>query len=162
MRESKQKLTSGIEQAFYILVIGVLLGIAYNHFGPHGLSWSRSGQGLPVIRDSMEITLEEARSLYDKGAAVFVDARDPGSFRAGHIMGALNINSESLSSNLPFIKSLSGSGKIIITYCDGLECPLGRDLARSLRQQGLADVRVLAGGLSFWAQARHPVDGESR
>lgn len=162
MPRRNQKIITGMEQALYILILGLLLGITYNQFGPNGLSWSQAGQAAPVVRDSMEITLEEARALHGKGMAVFVDARDPGSFRNGHITGALNINSESLSSNFPLLRSLSNSGKIIITYCDGLECPLGRELARSLRQQGLNNVRVLARGLSFWAQARYPVDRESR
>jgi rhodanese-related sulfurtransferase len=146
-----------MEQALYILVLSLILGIVYNQFSPNRLSWS-SGQASPAIRDSMEITLEEARALHDKGKAVFLDARDPASFREGHITGALNINSDTVSANLDFLQSLSKSGKIIVTYCDGIECPLGSELARNLRQQGLRDVKVLAKGLSFWAEAKYPVD----
>jgi len=152
-----QKLKSGVEQAIYILILSLLLGITYNQLSPNRLSWS-AGQASPIIRDSMEITLEEARALQEKGAAVFLDARDPGSFREVHITGALNINSESVASNLEFLQSLSKSGKAIITYCDGIKCQLGSELARDLRNNGISNVKVLAKGLSFWAEAGYPVD----
>ncbi len=156
-----QKLKSGVEQAIYILILSLLLGVTYNQFSPNRLSWS-AGQDSPIIQDSMEITLEEARALQDKGKAVFLDARDPGSFREIHITGALNINSESVAYNLGFLQSLSKSGKTIVTYCDGIKCTLGSELARNLRNSGISDVKVLAKGLSFWAEASYPVDRATR
>lgn len=146
-----------MQQALYILVLGLILAVVYNQFSPNRLSWS-SGPAAPVIRDSLEITLEEARDLQVKGKAVFLDARDSASFRERHITGALNINSDMVTVNLEFLQSLSKSGKILVTYCDGAGCPLGGELARNLRQQGLGDVKVLAKGLSFWAEAKYPVD----
>lgn len=150
-----------MRQALCILVLGLVFGIAFNQFSPTGLSWSFR-KAAPVAGESTEITLEEARALHDRGEAVFLDARDPASFREAHIPGALNINSDNLSINLPFLQDLSKSGKAIITYCDGIDCPLGGELARNLRNQGIRDVKVLAKGLSFWAEAKYPVDRETR
>lgn len=149
-----------MEQAVFILALSLVLAIAYNQFSPNRLSWSVA-QAVPIIRDSMEITLEEARALHDKGKAVFLDARDPASFRERHITGALNIIPETVPSNLDLLQSLSKSGKMLITYCDGIECPLGSELARNLRQQGLSDVKVLAKGLSYWVEAKYPVDNRT-
>jgi len=149
-----------LEQAVFILALSLVLAIAYNQFSPNRLSWSVA-QAVPIIRDSMEITLEEARALHDKGKAVFLDARDPASFRERHITGALNIIPETVPSNLDLLQSLSKSGKMLITYCDGIECPLGSELARNLRQQGLNDVKVLAKGLSYWVEAKYPVDNRT-
>lgn len=152
-----EKLKSGFEQAIYILIISLLLGVAYNQLSPSRLSWS-AGQAVPIVQESMEITLEGAWSLYEKGAAVFLDARDPESFREAHIKGALNINPESVAFKMEFLQSLSKSGKIIIAYCDGITCPLGSELAWNLRNRGFREVKVLAKGLSFWAEAGYPVD----
>jgi rhodanese-related sulfurtransferase len=155
--ERNQKLISGMEQALYILILSLLLAVTYNQFSPNRLSWS-SGQVSPLMRNSMEITLAEARALQVNGKAVFLDARDPASFREGHITGALNINTDTAPANLELLQSLSKSGKILVAYCDGIGCPLGGELGRNLRQQGLSDVRVLEKGLSFWAEAKYPVD----
>lgn len=160
MSGRNQKVISALEQAVYILALSLVLAIAYNQFSPNRLSWSVA-QAVPIIRDSMEITLEEARALHDKGKAVFLDARDPASFRERHITGALNIIPETVPANLVLLQSLSKSGKMLITYCDGIECPLGSELARNLRQQGLSDVKVLAKGLSYWVEAKYPVDNRA-
>lgn len=160
MSGRNQKVISALEQAVFILALSLVLAIAYNQFSPNRLSWSVA-QAVPIIRDSMEITLEEARALHDKGKAVFLDARDPASFRERHITGALNIIPETVPSNLDLLQSLSKSGKMLITYCDGIECPLGSELARNLRQQGLSDVKVLAKGLSYWVEAKYPVDNRT-
>lgn len=149
------RISRGAFQAAAILAVSIALGAIFNHLGPFGISWS-SNRGLTVVADSGEISLAEARSLQDKGAAVFVDARDEASFRAGHIAGALNITAESVPLNIELLSSFAIAGTTIIVYCDGLNCQLGTQLARVLRQRGITNTRVLASGLSSWAAAKYP------
>lgn len=59
------------------------------------------------------ITVEDAKKEFDKGGAVFVDARPAGAYEVEHIKGAINITSETLDRN---INSLPKNKKIIV-YC---------------------------------------------
>ncbi len=59
------------------------------------------------------ISLNDAKAAYDQGTALFVDVRDPSSFAASHIPGAVNI---------PLADIESGNVDLnpdqwIITYC---------------------------------------------
>jgi 3-mercaptopyruvate sulfurtransferase SseA len=41
--------------------------------------------------DVLRISIEEAKQAFENGEAIFVDVRDPESFVAGHISGAVSI-----------------------------------------------------------------------
>jgi rhodanese-related sulfurtransferase len=108
------------------------------------------------------ISLQEAWSLYGKGRAFFVDARDPLSFRQGHIAGALNIPPGEAERYLEEVSILSRSGLVVIAYCDGVDCPLSPELARTFKKQGITAVKVFVDGWRLWLDAGHPIEGEGR
>ena len=58
------------------------------------------------------ITLDEAKAAFDKGTAIFIDARAAEAYKDGHIKGAISvpIGSTDDFSTLP-------KGKTIIVYC---------------------------------------------
>jgi rhodanese-related sulfurtransferase len=97
-----------------------------------------------------DLGVQEARSLLDSGRAVLVDVRDPAEFAAERIEGALNLPLAELTAakvaevaqgRLPIVMCKSGmrSGKA----CEVLSA--------------VPEMRVLAGGLSYWAVAGLPV-----
>lgn len=59
------------------------------------------------------ISLQDAKSAYDAGTAIFVDVRDEGSYRAAHIPGASNIPFNQLQDRLDELDP----DQWIITYC---------------------------------------------
>jgi hypothetical protein len=59
------------------------------------------------------VSLTEARTAYESGSAIFVDVRDEGSFKSGHIPGALSIP----LSALPQRENELDRSAWIITYC---------------------------------------------
>jgi 3-mercaptopyruvate sulfurtransferase SseA len=61
------------------------------------------------------ISLEGALSAYNAGAAIFVDVRDPGSYAASHIPGAINIPLSEFENNIA--KLDLDKEAWIITYC---------------------------------------------
>lgn len=109
-----------------------------------------------------EIPLQEARSPYQTGKALFLDARDPVSFYEGHIKGALSVPPGEAETHLKEIMAQAKSGRAIIAYCDGVDCPLSTELVRSLQQAGVASVRVLVDGWSRWHQAGFPTEKGGR
>lgn len=59
------------------------------------------------------VSLSDAKSAYDNNTAIFIDVRDSGSYKAGHIVNALNIPLTELEDRLAEIPR----DRWIITYC---------------------------------------------
>ncbi len=71
----------------------------------------------PAIPSSVEqvprVTVEEARAALSTGTAIFIDVRDPYSFNASHIPGAVNIPISALADHLDEFDPQQW----LITYC---------------------------------------------
>lgn len=101
--------------------------------------------------------LDRALELYLGGTAVFVDARMPDEFAAGHIPGAVNLPYDDLESHLDVLGFLPEDG-LVVTYCDGTECELSLELADELTAMGFNQVRVFFGGWEQWVEAGHDIE----
>lgn len=88
---------------------------------------------------------------------IFVDARDPLSYEEGHIAGALNIYPDEAALYADKLRTVIYQGVLIITYCDGPQCPLSKEIAYDLTRQGVGDAKVLVNGWSLWLKAGYPV-----
>ena len=83
--------------------------------------------------------------------AVVIDIRDAESFRAGHIINAIQASPDDLSQK----KMEKYKSKPVILVCaKGLQSPA---LATKLRTQGFEQPMVLAGGIAAWASANLPL-----
>jgi rhodanese-related sulfurtransferase len=96
--------------------------------------------------------------LYRQGKAVFLDARDPGSFDEGHIAGSLNVPPEEANAHREGVLAMANAGLEIIAYCDGIDCPLSTELARTFQRFGIPSVKVFVDGWSRWRNAGFPVE----
>jgi rhodanese-related sulfurtransferase len=105
----------------------------------------------------MALDLSQALELFEGGGAVFVDARIPDEFVAGHIPGAFNLPYDDLGSHLDVLNYLPDDS-LVITYCDGSECALSLELADELTAMGFGQVRVFFGGWEQWVEAGHPAE----
>ena len=65
--------------------------------------------------DVPRVPLEEALTAHTAGAAVFVDVRDPGSYAASHIPGAINIPLTEFENNIANVDLDKEAW--VITYC---------------------------------------------
>jgi rhodanese-related sulfurtransferase len=150
-----------IGQGIFLVCLSAILAVGFNAIRPGGLVWrsvwSPAALAAAQRQGLEEIALDEAWSQYQTGRAQFLDARDPVSFYEGHIKGALSIPPEEAGAHLREVRSFAKSGRVIIAYCDGVDCPLSTQLARSLQKDGVASVRVLVDGWSRWRQAGYPI-----
>lgn len=154
----RERLRVAFLQAFFILLICALTATVYNSLSSPGVSWVKVGQpDKPGENSSDVISLEKAHLLFDQGKALFLDARDEASFHEGHVKGALNIRTETISANLSILRSFSESDISLIAYCDGPQCPLGRQLASALRKQKIKNVKIMLQGWSAWLRAGYPI-----
>jgi rhodanese-related sulfurtransferase len=88
---------------------------------------------------------------------VIVDARNSESFEKAHIAGAINVPSESSEDEIS--RSISDKEVLIITYCGSVQCPLSRNLARTLKNLGYNNVIEYPQGMEGWVKNLGPVEG---
>jgi len=90
------------------------------------------------------INQEQARSLIADQQAVVVDIRDPESYAAGHIDGALHLDNESLPG---FVADTPRDKPIIVCCYHGNS---SQGAAAFLASQGFSECYSLDGGFSAW------------
>lgn len=123
----------------------------------------RTAPAIPDLDHPVEVDLATAKRLFDSGAALFLDARDPPEYLAGHIPGALRLTRNDALAEPERLRELPVRGRPIVTYCEGGECEASADLARTLSESGFRRVLVLPGGMPEWAAAGFPVEkGEGK
>jgi rhodanese-related sulfurtransferase len=151
-----------IKEAFWLLIILVGLAVAINGLRPGAIAListspvaaNRSNPDLPVT----EMPLTEAWEKYKSGTALFIDARSPEDFQAGHIKGAVNLPEQAFDEVFPEKAEEIEKWKTLVTYCDGRDCPLGQALAGKLYQLGFKNVSYLVNGWASWRERGLPTE----
>ena len=166
MIEPKSKaLKQALWQAPTLVVLAVLIGAGVNHWRPDGIAlvgdWSVEARFSDAAGASLIIDLEQARQLFEKEDALFLDARPKNEFAQGRIQGALSLPWQGVDRYLIEIADRLETQKTIIAYCDGESCDLSHELALFLKEMGFENVRVLVNGWSVWKQAGLPTDRKS-
>ncbi len=106
------------------------------------------------------ITLERAKELYDsreQSNTVFIDARRPDLFLAGHVKGAMHLNPDAIRSGNPKLDFLYGVN--VVVYCDGAQCEDSTNTAKRLQQrfnQDIGSILIMHDGFPAWLAAGHP------
>ena len=162
-------------QIFGFLIVSVLLGATAQVVLPNGISaitditMIESDSGTVAIPSvsinpqrnelpAVSISLKDALSAYGTQQALFLDARTPGDYTQGHILGAVNLPVEDFMDSLDYLDTLP-KGQMIITYCDGEDCNASIDLAADLSLMGFTRVFFFFGGWQQWSAAGYPVAG---
>ena len=166
-------------QIIILLVIGILVGVVNNLVSPNKIPWvqeyviiDESGEKVEMPKsydqqssDSLLtfISTKMAYDIFNRGDAVFVDARTPEEFESGHIKGAINVDFE--ASDDIFYSQLDNLGAVtdletpLITYCSGTECDLSLGLARYLQSDvGYRNTYVYFGGWDQWNEYNLPIE----
>lgn len=90
------------------------------------------------------ITVVEAKERLAQGDAVFIDIRDPASYDAAHIAGAIQLN----DSNVEAYVASTDRSKTHIVYCyHGITSQGG---AAFFEERGFLDVFSMEGGYCAW------------
>ncbi|HUJ71450.1 MAG TPA: rhodanese-like domain-containing protein [Verrucomicrobiae bacterium] len=140
-----------IQRALVIVFAGAVLGLAANAVSPRGIPYLTPPKVAPQAQDT--IPLPEAQELWTSGSALFLDARAPADYAAGHIAGALSLPIEEFDDHFLQVQRLLGPNSVIVTYCDGMDCELSGQLTVRLRELGYHNVRHLVNGWTAWRTA---------
>ena len=100
--------------------------------------------------DIREIDVTQAQRLLESGNAVFVDVRDPHSFKALHVPGALHLD----DSNVQAFVEAADKRATLVVYCYHGHSSLGA--TAYLQERGFSEVASLAGGFTAWQEDGAP------
>jgi thiosulfate sulfurtransferase len=96
--------------------------------------------------DIPQIQIHEAKQKLDQRACTFVDIRDPDSYRAAHIPGALHLHDGNVQE---FLQSTDKETPVIV-YCYHGNSSLGA--TAYLMENGFKSVASMSGGFEAWRQ----------
>lgn len=94
----------------------------------------------------------EAKQLLDANGATMLDVRDVDAYAAAHIAGALQIPLSRVEGEIPYF----AKDKPIIAYCTCPHDEAAIEAVQILQHGGLANARVLHGGLQEWTRLGFP------
>ena len=146
---------------FEILIIvcaAVLLALTVNRLRPDGLPLFSPEDSIgPSEQITIgEISMAEAINRFHTGGTLFVDAREAPDFNAGHIRGAVNLTVADMDKWIDRFLADTAPDTLIIAYCDGVNCSLGRELAEQFRLLGYEKAYYLKDGWRQWKMQNMP------
>ena len=144
-------------EVIYILFLSLISAVSFN---------ALAGNGIPLFYHSVAISPEQQLSdeqteeILKQKRALFIDARTPEEYTAGHIPGAVNIPGYATPDKIMHDLPLNRKQTMIVVYCSGPECPYADRLAGFLRFQGFTAVYVFPGGIDAWLKAGNVLEME--
>jgi thiosulfate sulfurtransferase len=93
-----------------------------------------------------QIQIQDAKQKLDEKVCLFVDIRDPGSYRQAHIPGALHVH----DGNVQEFLQNTDKNKAVVVYCYHGNSSLGA--TAFLLENGFKDVASMSGGFEAWRQ----------
>jgi thiosulfate sulfurtransferase len=93
-----------------------------------------------------EIQIDQAKERLDHKDGIFVDIRDPDSYQAAHIPGALHLH----DANLQEFLQKTDKEKPLVVYCYHGNSSLGA--VAYLLENGFKNVASMSGGFEAWRQ----------
>jgi thiosulfate sulfurtransferase len=91
-----------------------------------------------------QIQIHEAKKKLDEKSSLFVDIRDPGSFRQAHIPGAIHLN----DGNVQEFLQQTDKNKEVVVYCYHGNSSMGA--TAFLMENGFTHVASMSGGFEAW------------
>ena len=119
------------------------------------------GSCSPTPKDKLpqgHITMDEAKSLFDGGTAVFIDTRRAELYEQGHVRGAYRIELHAFDSGDPPVLQMIPRQSQVVCYGIGGNCDESEAVARMLSLAGYASVYVMHDGFPCWKSLGFPAD----
>jgi len=154
----------------FLLLVALAVGLAANAVNPDGvplignypkIQYGEDSVIIPPSADEGDppfITLREAYGIYHDPGTVFLDAREPEDYQAGHIAGAINLPFDWFDDYWGDVEPQLELDAIIIVYCSGAECESSLYEGRYLQEIGYRNIRIFFGGWAEWAGHNFPIE----
>lgn len=155
-----------------IVIIAAVLGGLNNIINPNRVPWVGYWPNVTDTDtvwlslsyeegDPPTLRLQDALDRFIAETHIFVDAREPEEYAAGHIRGAINLPHDYFDEYWPKVEPLLPKDTMIVTYCSGTECESSLYLARLLVEEfGYKNVEIFYGGWRMWTKHELPTESE--
>lgn len=159
-----------------IVVLSMATGLLFNVVNPNGIkvfggstvgkavsltTGDHADAEVPEDDDAVEyISLEDAKVYFDKGDALFVDARSRKTYASRHIQGAVSLPAASFDKRFDEFSNDVDKEATLVVYCQSSTCPKSDVVAEKLEVIGYTAIKIFAGGWVEWVEAGYPVEGE--
>lgn len=100
-----------------------------------------------------DVSLDEIRAFAFNNAAVMIDARSPAAFARGRVRGAFNLPAGQLESYFTEINKSVPRDRLIIIYCNNLNCGSADMVYEYLAARGYSNMRVFKPGWTELSKA---------
>ncbi len=158
-----------IKEIVILVGASVILAMVVNTLSPRGISlvgqWDTAKGVITANLDGNTAGQPEeidsvawARSIFDKGDALFVDARSQNDYANGHIPGAISLPVGQFEAGIGLFLNRYPPEQPIVTYCSGRTCEDSHDLARALSDVGFTNVRIFIDGFPGWEAEGYPIE----
>lgn len=104
------------------------------------------------------IPFTQALQMHREQQAIFADARPLIAYEHGHIPGALHLDPNGLETWVDELMANTPADTPIITYCEGVNCSLSKQLAEKLTWLGFEQVYYVVDGWGQWNEQHLPVE----
>jgi len=148
-----------INEALLLITAATVLGFAYTFVTKQGFFSGNNPNPHAAATNLEMISLEKAKGLHESQDALFVDSRHDFEYKMGHIHGAINIALREVNTHRALLESIPKE-KMLIIYCDGIECNSSIELALKLTELKFTNVKVFFGGWQEWKANNLPIDKE--
>lgn len=144
-----------LRKAAAIVLVAAGLGLFVNGVSPKGIPLFGP---LPTheIEGVDGIGLQDVWEAFNKGQAIFVDARSAQEYLSGHIPGAVSLDAGSFEEKLSSFLTLVPRDATLVVYCDGAGCGASREVAELLKDAGYRNIRLFHGGWEEWIRRGYP------
>jgi rhodanese-related sulfurtransferase len=110
----------------------------------------------PKKIEALFTTLPDAKALFDKKAALFIDARHREDYDVEHIPGAKSMFVDDVGKLDDSVLGGVPKDRTIVTYCSDPQCETAIKVADALAARGHTRVFILLEGLPGWKDAGYP------
>ncbi len=158
-----------LKEVSIILGISVIVAFGVNYFSPNGIAlvgqWD-TFQGVVTAMEKNDVVMDEldiddithAKTLYDTGNVLFVDARSIEDYNDGHIKGAVPLPAGQYDEHIDAFLERYDLDRPIVTYCSGRTCQDSHHLAQLLMERGYLNISVMIDGFPGWEAEGYPID----
>ena len=108
-----------------------------------------------AIRAVPRISIDELKTLMAQKAVLVIDVRDPASFAAGRIPGAVNVDYTQMTK---MGKKFTGESRTLVTYCACANEMTAARAAVDLAGLGIPGAKALVGGWDEWVRRGEEIE----
>ena len=158
-----------LKELTVLIGVSMIAAFGINFFSPKGIAlvgqWDTS-KGVVNAREKNQLVLAEleiddvtdAKTLYDSGNVLFVDARSREDYKEGHVKGAYSLPVGEFNEQIDTFLELFALDRPIVTYCSGRTCEDSHYLAQLLISRGYQNTSVMIDGFPAWEAEGYPIE----